>query len=373
MTVRPLIALALLASTGSAGANVYCIKNNQDLADALYDIRYFNGTVMTPATNFDDFDLRFVSGTFTPPPPPSGEAILNLWLTYGTQGTYRVSGGWLAADNCATQRLGTSTQERTRILAGGAPFARFQVSSSWNAISTTVPRLIEVDHLEILDSAQAIMAIKEPTTAQKPYRYNYRLRVDAVTIEAGAGAVSATGHHGFSLSNSFIQDLDVGVNGTIVSWSSEDVPTQIYNNTFRSNTGSGQYPAVLESTSSNVLPGTVVRNNIFMANSGMPDVRNFSATALVFSNNRITGTPGAGVIALNNTTVDPKFASASSGELQPDSPMRDLGAMNSSVASVVGNTDRNGATRVMGDTIDLGAYEVQAQQLSDPLFASSFE
>lgn len=373
MAIRPLTALALLASAGSACANVYCIKNNQDLADALHEIRYFDGTLMTPATNWDDFDLRFVSGTFTPPPPPSGEPILDLWLTYGTQGTYRVSGGWSAADNCATQRLGTSAQERTRILAGGARFARFQVSSSWNAILTTVPRLIEVDHLEILDSAQAIVAVKEPTTPQKPYRYNYRLRVDAVTIEAGAGAVSVSGHHGFSLSNSFMQDLDVGVNGAVVSWGSEDMPTQIYNNTFRSNTGSGQYPAVLMSASGNIQPGTIVRNNIFMANGGMPDVRNFSETALVLSNNRITGAPGAGVIALNNTTVDPKFASASNGSLQSDSPLRDLGAMNSSIASVVGNTDRNGATRVVGDTIDLGAYEVQTQQLSDPLFASGFE
>lgn len=81
---------------------------------------------------------------------------------------------------------------------------------------------------------------------------------------------------------------------------------------------------------------------------------------LVFGNEADDFTPGAGTVQ-----ADPAFVGAGDFRLRADSPARDAG--NSLFAADIA-VDLDGATRIIGPAIDIGAWEV-----GDAIFANGFE
>ncbi|MFD1875592.1 choice-of-anchor Q domain-containing protein [Hymenobacter bucti] len=137
----------------------------------------------------------------------------------------------------------------------------------------------------------------------------------------------------------------------------------LINNTFYQNSRSpdraspGDRVEVLTNQSANVL----VQNNILVTDNETRINVNFATTNLTYTNNLFFGGIGTGVAGTNTVTADPQFVSASVApftadfRLRPGSP-----AINAGVNNLLPATDLAGNPRVVGATVDIGAYEFDA-------------
>ncbi len=136
----------------------------------------------------------------------------------------------------------------------------------------------------------------------------------------------------------------------------------VVNNTLAGNATGFIASVASGATLSGVLANTLVANN---ANEGViigvTAAAGFSNQSnLIFGNGSNALTPGPGTVQ-----ADPKFVGAGNYHPRNDSPVRDAG--NTALAAGL-SVDLDGAQRVVGPAIDIGAWE-----LGDSIFANGFD
>lgn len=134
-----------------------------------------------------------------------------------------------------------------------------------------------------------------------------------------------------------------------------------------SNTLAGNHTGFIASAAAGASIDGMLANTV-VANNGTRGIIIGAAIAggfanehnLVFGNGSNDFTPGAGTVL-----ADPRFAGAQDFHLRANSPARDAG--NTALAAGIA-VDLDGAPRVFGPAVDIGAWEV-----GDPIFANGFD
>ena len=117
--------------------------------------------------------------------------------------------------------------------------------------------------------------------------------------------------------------------------------------------GSGQKPMTTYAA-----PGAKIVNCVIFGNSCVvADYTVWAGTAANYIN--CVSDSSAAINATCSTTVDPSFADSANGDYTPmyASPLRDAGSNAAYAAAAVSETDLKGNTRILNDTIDVGALE----------------
>ena len=205
-------------------------------------------------------------------------------------------------------------------------------------------------------------------------------RGNTATDSGGALDVTSTGLVTMA-NNLFAGNQADGDGGAVSLRLEQDVgigTLQATNNTFVANTVSGEGGALdLDLTGDAVT--MALANNLFWANTASlaadmnidnDDDRNGVAAGVTLDHNNFHHAFLAGfwsriaiaIPASNFNLVDPLFASNTDFRLTPASPMIDAGL---STAPAVGNRDVDGALRVQGPSVDIGAFEAAADSDGD--------
>lgn len=375
---RLILVLASLFGMPVAQAQVatYCVGSTAELTSALSSID------TNHAYSTTSIDLRLRSGTYLMPAGASD--VVPLGFNSAFRGaSYRISGGWNTG--CSTQ---SALASQATVLDGqgqrGVLMLRHR--KAYESGPAQVPTL-RIDNLRFRNGyatngsfeetgCLAYTLIDGATNAWVPLAY--ALLIENTVFDNCRNAMETGRAEPATIRNSLFVD-NYGATPAINAFASRG---QVYvtNNTFRRNEviGNSIGAVVLVGDGSGDLAAKYVTNNVFAETTlsgGYADEVVGNGQTFVRYNRieHIAADVGYGLpVALANTTQSPGFVGTHDHRLASNSPLRDAGQ--NVVVGGVGTTDLGGATRLQGDAVDLGAYELgPAPVLPDAMFANGFE
>jgi hypothetical protein len=367
-----LIAMLIAAcAAGPAEAAVFCATTADELTAALASVQ------QNAAANAATDEVRIRAGHYL---APDGGWHVDVHAFGGVV----ISGGFLDAD-CQTQSLDASLTVLDGHLAArpltidtgflpGQPAAARQIAVSGLTIENGVGTLS--GGLKISDSGPiyngGILVERNIFAGNSGTEYQ-------PDNSSGALIAATDGTPLIVRGNLFVGNR--APNGSAAALYSNDA-IAVTGNTFSGNQATGEIPGpdplvphVVVTVAT--FAGFTYSNNVFWANN--PDdidgTFDIGAASTIFANTRaklfnndvqtVSGTPA---IDQDNKNVDPQFADAGGGDfrLAGTSPLIDAGL--DTADGGIGSVDLDGAVRLRGLHVDIGAYE-----FAETIFANGFD
>lgn len=359
LTIALPSAIALLSSFPSANAAVFCATTSAELQAALD----------AASVNQQDDVIRIQTGTYNV--PAGGFSFDNR---HDDDFDISVSGGW-------TPFFGNPCGQQV------SPNA-FDTRLNGNNASRTMrihPNIHTSIHVELITFLGGnTVGAPEPQVGAGLDIASYTGHLGSVTIErnifmsntAGSfgGGLAAGSANAFTVNNNlfFGNQAECRHGAASLTYNGPDT-AYFVNNTVAFNSVSGDCTGRGSTPEGGLRlggqsPGFMI-NNIFWGNENVDLVLNTSTRLVANNYGTLVGTPapGSGV----NYNLDPAFRLSTLTDLRlaSDSPLIDLGVVPlPSAAWQLASLDLEGNGRVVGDSVDLGAYENV-----DLIFADGFE
>ena len=342
--IRPIAVLLLTAVALPAAAATFCATDSASLQNAL----------TTAAGNGEDDTIRIAAGTYTPP------GNVEFFYAANESNTLSIEGGWVAFLN-APCGLHLDTSTATVFDGGGyKPLLLLEMLKAGSAITVsdiTITRGGSVDGFA-------------PFHVWGDIAFNDDITISNVMVRGNAAddAAMEVSTDGGSI---------VVINSAVV----DNVGGQDYASALKIHAKSaGQVFMGGMTVAGNVTAGgngnfsngaqfigdgaVAIHNSIYFGNQG-EDLLFGNGPATLDSSDIGAMLQGFGVLTQNNVLhVDPRFVGGGNYRLAGDSLLRDAG--NNTFAN--GTHDVVGQPRVVFDTVDIGAYEVQ-----DRIFKNGFD
>lgn len=359
-------ALSLLAGPLlplQASAAQYCARNVDQL----------NLAIDLAEANNENNVIRIARGVIAPVAPSDGHLFFYM---SSKDRSLEISGGWDPVD-CSSQVLDPGS---TRIEANGS-FGLFQAligSAGGNA-------RLRVHNLTLSGGSSDSTIARGLGLNVSGFQYDHgKVEIDRVVFADHHCSAAESWGCALNLSfgikevvvrNSLFHHNSAGGAAAIRAWVTEDIQPvfRLHNNTIVDNYAHAPHVASASAVEFQGADNIILMyNNILFGNrtlngaTPLPDIARPASGAILGKHNTIaasavTWTPDTS----GNRSIPPVFAGrADDYRLRGDSPLRDAGFF--AGAPTHGALELGGGTRVLGPTIDLGAYE------SDVLFNAGF-
>lgn len=361
--VAGLICLGSLLLPLPASAAQFCARSVDQLNLAL-DLAEANN---------ENNEIRIARGVIMPAAP--GEGHLFLYLSSKDR-ALEISGGW-DPQNCSSQVLDPAS---TRIEAAGS-FGLFNViigSAGGNA-------RLRMHNLTLSGGHSDSQVARGLGINVSGFMYVHgKVEIDRVVFadhhcshaqSRGCALNFSSGIKEVTVRNSLFHHNSAGGAAAIRAWVTEDIQPvfRLHNNTVVDNYAHAPDQALASAIEFHGASDTLLMyNNIVFGNptlnsaTPLPELGRSAAGAILGKHNNlasstVTWTPDTS----GNRSIPPVFAGrADDYRLRGDSPLRDAGLYYG--WPIHGQLELGGGPRVLGPTIDLGAYE------SDVLFNAGF-
>lgn len=369
LQTRFILALALLGlfavASFEARAATFCVDSSADFADAL----------ATAEENGEDNDIRVRTGVYVAP-----EAGFRIDLRDGAH-SLSIAGGYTDAACTARTHVAAATALDGR---GAVRPLTIDTSTSFGNADPdhrvavggflfTNGRDALVSALKISDSGPiygGIIVVEDSVFADNA--------TETGVLEGGPALLAATDGPDFAggigifvRNNLFIRNTGPNAPAAFV-YSNNRVA--VVNNTFVENVATDATLDERVTFASFTFGGVDFANNVFSGNNpdAMPATFDLHATNVTdLANNALVAIAGMPRTATGTFEGDPQFVDAANGNyrLAPGSPLIDAGT--DTPAGGLAAFDIDGASRIQGTQVDIGAFE--ATPSGDALFAGGFD
>lgn len=347
----------MLASVGESGAVAICANNSDELSEAL---------LLVGLGHYVD-EIRIETGFYDV--PPEGFQ-LDTGIDPPIARSISISGGWGSTVDapCAVQ---STLDPFATVLDGGGKRRVLDVELNW-VLDISISNLTFASGRSSDGGAGLRISGGFGFDGDVNVENNVFLNNESDTVGAGLKVQSARNLD--VLNNYFVANRAGCHSGAAIVSHSSDGKANLVSNTVVNNEGGVVCKGLVASNVQGVTVvgsgRTAVFNNILWGN-GLVDLGVHTPGAQIIANN-VGGYEAPSLDPNRNFSVDPKFQNQGifNARLQVNSPLIDRGIMPGPIATWrLAPADLDGELRILGDTIDIGAYE----QLSDLIFDDGFQ